>query len=424
MKALSWSASSMLVGAAAWLLLLLIPRPALASEPSLGAFVAQVLERNPGLKARAQDQQGVLREASAAGLYPDPEVAIMLDRVPERMGGEMPMVRYQASQMLPWPGKLGLMEEAVTRRADGKAALVRARSVSLVHEATRAYWMLALNAGLRQLNRASRALVTNIANTALVRYGAGVGGHHEVVRAEVQLGVLDLEALDLEGDRSSTVAMMNALRNVAADAPFPDPPLPAASAEARRPTLAELMRLAEARRPELSAMRAMQREESAMAALARRERYPDLMTSAWYNQMLGAPDSVGVMVGASIPLFNVRRQGRLAEASELRAASAGSDLAGMRAMIRFEVADARRRVDTADRSLDLIVNLATLRAEQSFASSLSGYSTGTVDLVGVLDAWRALQSVERSRVETLIGRALALADIERAIAGPIKKALP
>jgi outer membrane protein TolC len=171
-------------------------------------------------------------------------------------------------------------------------------------------------------------------------------------------------------------------------------------------------------------MRAMQREESTMAQLARRERYPDFMTSVWYNQMLGAPDSAGVMVGVTIPLFNVKRQNRRAEASDLRASSAGHDWAAMRAMIRFEVADGLRRLDTASRSLDLIVTVATPRAEQSFSSSLSGFSTGTVDMVGVLEAWRALQSVERARVETLVAHALAVADIERAVAGPIQKALP
>jgi cobalt-zinc-cadmium efflux system outer membrane protein len=251
-----------------------------------------------------------------------------------------------------------------------------------------------------------------------------VGGHHEVVRAEVERNAIDLEALDLEGDRVSTIAMLNALRNTAADLPFPDPALPAAATDAHLPTIAELMRLAEARRSELAAMRAMQREESTMAALARRERYPDLMTSVWYNQMIGAPDTAGVMVGATIPIFNVRRQSRRAEASELRASSAGNDLAAMRAMIRFEVADALRRFDTANRSLDLIVDIAAPRAQQSFSSSLSGYSTATVDIVGVLESWRALQSVERARVETLVARALAVADIEHAIAGPMQKASP
>jgi outer membrane protein TolC len=417
-------ATATAVGAAALLLVLLGSRPVLAADPALDAFVAEVLAQNPGLKARTLEREGVLRDASAAGLFPDPELAIMVDRLPERMGGEMPMVRYQVSQMLPWPGKLGLMEDALKQRADGKAALARAHQIDLMREAKRAYFMLALNAGLRQANHASQDLLATIARASLARYGAGAGGHHEVVRAEVERNALSIEALDLEGDRVSTIAMLNALRNAAADIPFPDPPLPAADAETRVPAIGELIRLAEARRSELAAMRAMQREESTMAALSRRERYPDFMTSVWYNQMLGAPDTAGVMVGATIPIFNVRRQNRRAEASDLRASSAGSALAAMRAMIRFEVADALRRLDTATRSLDLIINVAAPRAEQSFSASLSAYSSATVDIVGVLEAWRALQSVERASVETLIARAIAVVDVEHAIAGPIEKAAP
>ena len=129
-------------------------------------------------------------------------------------------------------------------------------------------------------------------------------------------------------------------------------------------------------------MRAMQREETTMATLARRERLPDFMTSVWYNQMIGEPDGVGLMVGATLPLFNVTRQNRRAEAADLRSESAGSDLEAMRAMVGFEVADALRRLQTANRTLDLIVRVAAPRAQQSFSSSLSGYSTGSVDMIG------------------------------------------
>jgi outer membrane protein TolC len=406
------------------LLITSLPRPANATDPALARFVGEVLVHNPGLKARALERDSVRREASAAGLFPDPEVAIMVDRVPERMGGEMPMVRYQVSQMLPWPGKLGLMEQALARRADGREALTRVRAFDLERDAKRAYFMLALNAGMRNVNHASRELLTTIANAALARYGAGVGGHHEVVRAEVERNALDVEAVDLDGERVSTVAMLNALRNTDPNTPFPDPPLPAEAEDARPPSLAELVKFADAHRPELAAMRAMQREEATMADLARRERLPDFMTSLWYNQNVGGPDSGGLMVGATLPVFNVRRQNRHAQAADLRAASVGGDLQAMRAMIRFEVADALRRFETANRSLDLVAKLAAPRAQDSFSSSLAAFSSGSVDMVGVLDAWRALQSVESARVQALVARAASIADIERAIAGPMPKATP
>lgn len=408
-----------LLTAAVSALLLLIPGGAFAADPPLTRFIAEVLQRNLSLRARALDRAGAQQEASAAGVYPDPQLAVMVDNVPERMGGDMPMVRYQLSQMVPWPGKLGLMEQAMARRADGRAALARVRALDVEQEAKRAYWMLCLNWGLRQLNHSSRELLTTVANAALARYSAGVGGHHEVVRTEVERNAVDVEAVDLEGERISIVAMMNALRNQPAETPFGDPALPDAADVGVIPPLAELTRLAEDRRPELDTMRAMQREETTMAGLARRERLPDFMASLWYDQNIGSPDAGGLMVGATLPLFNITRQNRRARAADLRAASAQQDLQAMQAMIRFEVADARRRLETASRTLDLVTKVAAPRAQQSFASSLSAFSTGTVDIVGVMDAWRALQSVEQARVQALVGRATALVDVERAIAGPL-----
>ncbi|HWO10835.1 MAG TPA: TolC family protein [Polyangiaceae bacterium] len=399
-----------------------IASPAFAEASGVDAFVTEVLARNPTLRARTLTRDAAGRDARAEGLWPDPEVAVMFDQFPQHdEEAEPPMIRYQLSQMVPWPGKLGLMETAAERRTDASQADANTQRLDLVRDAKRAYWMLLMNKGLRDVNTAGRGLLDTIASAALARYGAGTGGHHEAVRAQVEQIANEVEAIDLEGDRLATLAMINALRNAPAEAQMSDPLEPAQEAGAAAPSLAQLERLALERRPELGRMRAMQREELAMAALSRRERYPDLMTSVWYNQMLGMPDSYGVMVGATVPLFNVGRQNRRAEASELRAGSAGSELSAMQNMIRFEIADASRKLVTAERTLALIRGVAAPRANQSFVSALAGFSTGSVEIVGVLDAWRALQSIERARVEAVVTRLMAIADLERAIGGSLQE---
>lgn len=386
------------------------------------AFVAEVLARSPTLQARTLARNAARREADAAGLWPDPEAALMLDQVPKRMEGEMPMIRYQLSQMIPWPGKLALMGTAAERRTDAARSDEQTQGLELARDARRAYWMLYMNRGLRDVNAAGRVLLDTISRAALARYGAGGGGHHDVARAQVEQSALDVEAIDLDGERAATIAMMNALRNRPAAAAIPDPEPNVADQAAEVPAMDVLERTALGRRPELGRMRAMKREQEAMAALARRERYPDFMTSVWYNQMFGEPDTVGVMLGATLPLFNVTRQNRLAEASDFGAGSAEKDLQAMQNMIRFEVADAHRKLVTATRTLELVQGVASPRAEQSFATSLAGYSSGTLDLVSVLDAWRALQATERARVESLAARQLAAADLERAIGASLKEA--
>lgn len=400
-------------------LALLTPISARAGEPGLRGFVNEVLTRNPTLQARTLARASLRTRASAEGYWPDPEVSVMLDQVPERMGGEMPMLRYQVSQMIMWPGKLRLMESAATERAAGAAADVDARRLDLVRDAQQAYLMLAQNRGYRDVNSATRNLLETVTRAAIARYGAGTGGHHEVARSEVEQSALEVESIALDGERISIVAMLNALRDRPANTPFVEPSLAELETANANRSLADLLRSAESRRPELKRMRAMAREESAMADLARRERYPNFMTSVWYNQMLGGPDTGGAMVGASIPLFSVPRQKLRAEASELSARSAESDRTGMQAMIRYQVADALRRVNTATQTLDLVTTIARPRAEQSFASALSSYATGTAEMVFVLDAWRALQRMEQARIDAIVARRMAIADLEWAIGGPL-----
>ena len=363
--------------------------PARANEGP-DEFVAEVVARNPSLRARALRRSAFQEEARASDKWPDPYASVMVDRVPQAMGGEMPMIRYQVSQMVPWPGKLGLMREAVEHQGEGASAEIDVRRLDLRFEARRGWLMLLLNGRQREVNRASRNLAATIAAAALGRYSAGMTGHHDVARAQVEVSALDDE-----------IVAPTALTSPHADY-----------------VMAPLIERAIRQRPELRGMRAMKDEALAMARLARREPYPDLMGSVWMNQNIGGSASAGVMVGATIPVFGISRQQHRASAFDDRAHGSAQDEAAMRAMIRFEVADALIKVQTATRQLDLIETVALPKARESFEASLAGYGASTVDLVGVLDARRALQNAELARAEAQVTREVAVAALERATGGP------
>jgi len=392
-----------------------------AADEGADAFVHDVLARNPRLRAGALRRASFQDEAIASGKWPDPSVAVMVDRVPDRMA-EMPMVRYQLSQMVVWPGKLGLMRSAVERQGDAAAADLDTQRIELRLAARRGYAMLRFNAKRREVNRTNRSLAVTIASAALGRYSAGVGGHHEVARAQVEVNALDVELLNLEGERTSMVAMLNALRNRPIDAPMAEP-------KPSEPVhhdfvLSALTERAMHSRSELRGIRAMQDEALAMASLARKEPYPDVMGSVWFNQMIGGPNTMGFMVGATLPLFGLSRSQHRAAAFEARAQGAVEDQASMRAMIRFEVADAFTKFQTAVRQLDLIETVALPKTRESFQASLAGYGSGSADIVGVLDARRALQSAELARTEAQSQIEIAEAELERAVGAPPQRQTP
>lgn len=399
---------------------LLLEAPAAAQDRALATFVTDVVTQNPSTRARAQRRDAALEDARAAGRWPDPRVTVMVDRVPSSsMTAQTmpPMIQYGVQQMFPWPGKLGFAREAAESQVTQTGKDVETRRLDLTLEAKRAYWMLALNARRRAVNRASRALAATLADATLGRYGAGVGGHHDVARAQVEVTALDVQYVDLEGERASVVAMMNALRNEPSETPFADPAA-AFSADVRLDR-AKITERALASRPELQGMRAMQSEAIAMASLERRERYPDIMGGLWYNQMVGMPDSGGAMIGATIPIFGHARQTHRGAAFDARAEAASEQRAAMRAMIRFEVTDAIVGVETAARQVELVSTVAIPRARDSFQSSLAAFGSGTTDIVGVLDARRSLQQAELLLADAEIRRELAIASLERALGGTI-----
>lgn len=394
--------------------------PAAAEDATLEGYVAEVLTKSPALRARAQRRDAAVEDARAAGRWPDPRVTIMVDRVPSNsMTAQSmpPMIQYGVQQMVPWPGKLGFAREAAEAEAGRAGSEQETRRLDLALEAKRAYWMLALNIRRRAVNRASRALAKTLADATLGRYGSGVGGHHDVARAQVEVTALDVQQVDLEGERASMVAMINALRNEPSTVAFADPS-PVLS-NTLRLDHAKLAERALASRPELKGMRAMRSEAIAMASLERRERYPDLMGGLWYNQMIGMPDSGGAMIGATLPIFSYARQTHRAAAFDARADAAAEDQAAMRAMIRFEVTDAIVGVETATRQVELVSSVAIPRARESFQASLAAYGAGSTDIVGVLDARRSLQQAEVTLAEAETRRELAIASLERAVGGPV-----
>lgn len=200
--------------------------PAAADDETLRGYVAEVVANNPSIRARSHRRDAAGEDARAAGRWPDPRVTVMLDRVPSSaMTAQTmpPMIQYGVQQMVPWPGKLGFMRDAAEAQAAQAGSDVDVRTLDLALEAKRAYWMLALNVRRRQVNRANRNLAATLADAALGRYGTGVGGHHDVARAQVEVTALDVQHVDVEGERASAVAMLNALRNERTERPFPDP---------------------------------------------------------------------------------------------------------------------------------------------------------------------------------------------------------
>lgn len=387
-----------------------------AQEPaplSLDALILQVATRSPGVAAEALRAEAMRRAIRRAGALDDPQLTVMAEDIPKTIRGGMPMVRLQANQMLPWPGK----RERMTRVAEREAQVAGAKEtlvlLDAVTQAKRIYYGLYLSMEARRVNREQRAIADTLVDVVTGRLASGMSMHHDVLKMQTEASMLDDDLAMLEAERREMAAMLNALRDLPASEPVGEP-LEAWSAEVPLDREALLSRALE-QRPEIQEMVAMAASRRAMAEVARREYYPDFMLGAFYDVRKGGEDMIGAMVNVTVPVWIGRKQRIDVAVADVRANAADRDRSAMEAMVRAEVEQALVRLSRVKRRLEILDTELLDRAQQTFDAALAAFPAGKTNVLEILDAMRVVSQRRLSRTTLRVERELALVDLARAV---------
>lgn len=389
---------------------------ACAQEPaplSLDAVIREVAARSPGVAAEVLRAEAMRLAIRRAGALDDPQITFMTEDVPKTLTGGMPMLRLQANQMLPWPGKRARMTRVAERESQVAEARERAVLLDAVTQAKRIYHGLYLNMEARRVNREQRAIADTLVDVVTGRLASGMAMHHDVLKMQTEASMLDDDLAMLEAERREMAAMLNALRDLPAAEPVGDP------LEAWSPEVpldgAALVSQALAQRPEVQEMVAMAESKRAMAEVARREYYPDFMLGAFYDARRGGEDMIGAMATISVPLWIGRKQRIDVAVADLRASAADRDRSAMEAMVRAEVEQALARVSRVRRRSEILETELLDRAQQTFDAALAAFPAGKTNVLEILDALRVVSQRRLSGTTLRVERELALVDLARAV---------
>lgn len=428
----------------------------------MDALLAEADSANPRIAAARRAVDRARAQVPQAGALPDPMLGIGFMNIPVTdpgLSGEMmTMTQVQVSTRLPWPGKLGLREDAA--RLEGDAAeweVHRVRDAVGADLKTAYYELYFVDRALEVVERNS-ALLADFAVLTNSMYAVGTGRQPDVLKAQVEHTRLTEQLVDLRQRRAAVTARLNALLGRASDDPAPELVLPevvraaaldrpddgpsftsaalspgvAAAAgavpdpppdEARSsgadggslPSLAELQQLARTRNPEVRARLLRIDSEERMQSLAEVAKRPDFSLSAGYSFRSGLGDFFNVMVSAPLPVFAGRKQDQgviEAQASvarhreELRATTDALD-----AEVASLVADLRRVRD----QLTLLNHGILPQARTALSSATASYRVGRVDFLTLLDAQVTLFRQELDAHRLLTDFATTLAALERAV---------
>lgn len=376
---------------------------ALPSTLDLAAVLRIAGERRDEIQAAwARARASEARPAIVSALA-DPMIAPSLDHRPFAMSGSDVSLTYE--QQFPLSGVRSRRRASALADIDGRRADANRVGLDVGLQAANAFLMLQERRRTEVLVAEQRAFARDVVTAANVRYANGTAPQSDVLRAEVEVARLDALVRSLAHDVRAAEAMLNA--SLALEPDRPVPPLAPLVLAGAIPNWTDVKPML-ASRPELVAGRAEIARAEAEVGVMRAMYAPMATVRTGPSSTMAEGRGWMAMVGISLPIWRGRLRAGVAEAEAMRTMSE-ADLRAMTRMIEGDAAAALGRLAAAAARQDAITNDVLPRARLAIGPAVSGYASGQLPLVSVIEAVQALWSVQSELIsaDTELGMAWA-----------------
>jgi outer membrane protein, heavy metal efflux system len=364
----------------------------------LDALVEELLKSNPELQAARKRYEAALTRPAQESALPDPRITAgwISNGWPypgAGLGSEVTSnIGIQVAQEIPFPGKRALKGGIAQKEADSEAQAVRATELRLVAQLKEKYYELLYIYDAVDLIHRNQELLQQMAKVAEARYSAGKAMQQDIIKAGIEVAILENRLIALEQKKLSGNSEINALLNRAPDADLGRP-----EAVSTLPSLESFESL-RARALEASPLLQGQRDlidgRQLNVQSAQKAYYPDFdVMTGYYNQGAMKP-MWEFKVQLNIPLYfgNKQRYG-LEEA--------GANLAEAQRMYRngqqwllFRLRDRYVAAEAALKLMNLYSQQVVPQSEFALQSSLAGYEGGSVDFLTVLSNFTTIREYQ------------------------------
>jgi outer membrane protein, heavy metal efflux system len=315
-----------------------------------------------------------------------------------------------ASQMFPYPGKLGLKGDMARADAEGQKALMEALRLRIVARVKELYYDLFLAYKTIDILQEKVDIFSRVEGAALARYSTGTGPQQEVLMAQTEKYMI-LERQEMSRQKIQALeAMLNLTAGREPTAPLGRPKQPESTKNEF--VLDDLTRKAYEFSPEMRVKEKMIAAAEAKLGMAKKEYYPDVTINAGVNQ--AGPDFQNMyMLTASVNLpvyFKTKQQPAEKEATA-SLSEAKRDLEATKLMLASTLRDNYSMLKTADKLIDLYTNALLPKSAQDYQLALSGYGTGKIEALTVISRLKSFLDVELLYWNQFVEREKALARI-------------
>lgn len=394
--------------------------PVLDSGSTLADYLLYASLNNPGLEAAFQRFRAAAERLPQVRAMPDPRLSfgVFLQEVETAAGPQNS--KAGISQTFPWFGRLQDQEDAAARNANAEWRRYQAEKLGLFERVTAAVYELRYLRRAISITEENLELLRQFEEIARARFRVAAADHPDVIRIQVELGMLEDRLTQLNQLRGPYTSRLNATLNRPVNAELP---WPGALPEQLYVGAAdELFGLVRENNPRLLAMAEEVERERELAEVARKQGLPDLTVGLDYTFVSDAAPSPGfsesgddpvlLSFSVNLPLDRSKYDAAVREAVARRlsiSSAKAEETNRLGAELRqalFEHVDAERRVE-------LYANTLIPKATESMRASLAGFRSGDSDFLDVLDTERTLLEFQLSLERAVADRAVSLAKLER-----------
>jgi cobalt-zinc-cadmium efflux system outer membrane protein len=389
---------------------------------ALADVVAEAIATNPEIVAAERRHDAARQRPVQERSLPDPMISAGYSSNgrpwPGAGLGSEPTanIGLMITQELPYPGKLNLRASIASREAEAEYQQIEAARLSVAARVKQAYYRLAYTHGVAEVLTRNRELLDTLLQVSEKRYSVGKAAQQDVIKAQTQISILDLQLERVREEQRTREGELNALLARPTGTPVGIPEdLHLTPFDV---SLDSLMAAANERAPMLRRDQIMVDRAQLAVAAARQEYKPDFaFTGGYYNQGT-MPPMYEFRFDIKIPLQRARRAAAVAEQLST-VEEARNTYDSTRLSLQGRIQEDYQMASTSVRLARLYQDSVLPQARLALESSMASYQTGAVDFLSVITNFATILEYEMTYFDELAAYHSAASRLEAMTGTPL-----
>ncbi len=373
---------------------------------------------NAELKAKFEGWKASVEQIPQAKSLPDPKFtySYFLQEVETRVGPQRQ--KFEIMQTFPWFGVIEARTDEAAANAKAAYKRYEAKKLELFQQVKYAFYEYSYLARAIEITKQNLELVTHFEEIALSRYTTAITSHPDIIRAQIEMAVLEDRLASLKELRPAVTTKLNSILNREASRNLPWPKSP----EYQQVSMdfSQLYAMIVKNNPNLQALEYEVEAARNSEKLAEKKTYPQLGIGVSYIDTAHArasgvddsgKDPIIGMVSLTLPIWTDNYNAAQRQAQALlnqkiyEKTQTENTLASNAQQLLYEFEDSSRKIG-------LYRDVIIPKAKEMVTASESAYQAGSIDFLSLIDAQRLLLKYELFYQRSLAESAQKLAKIE------------